>query len=107
MVRQRTQATGEGALDFDTIVNEVPPGEIGMHGSIHFEAARFRPLARRAGDAVIDMLAIVLLLGGGSAFAACEHEAERLCSSGDPRCLTDAAKSVEQAVADCKTPEGR
>lgn len=82
-------------------------GEIAMHCSIHFDAASFRPRARQAGSAAIDMLAIVLLLSGGSAFAACEQEAARLCASGDSRCLEGAAKSVEQAASDCKTSEGR
>ena len=78
-----------------------------MHGSIHLDAARFRQRTRHAGGVAIDMLAIVLLLSGGSAFAACEQEAARLCASGDSRCLDSAAQSVEQAVSDCKTPEGR
>ncbi len=65
-----------------------------MRGSIGFKAA-------------IGMLAIVLLMRGGIALGACEQEAAQLCSSGDPRCLEGAAKSVEQAMADCKTREGK
>jgi hypothetical protein len=78
-----------------------------MHGSIRFRAARYRRHSQRAGGTAIGMLAIVLLLSGSTAFAACEQEAARLCASGDSRCLEGAAKSVEQAISDCKTPEGR
>jgi hypothetical protein len=72
----------------------LPQGEIAMRGSTGFKAA-------------IGMLVIVSLTHGGTALGACEREAAQLCSSGDPRCLEGAAQSVEQAMADCKTPEGR
>jgi hypothetical protein len=78
-----------------------------MHCSIHLDAQRWRPCARRTYGAATCMLAIVLLVNGGTAFAACEQEAARLCASGDSGCLEDAAKSVEQAISDCKTSEGR
>jgi hypothetical protein len=48
-----------------------------------------------------------LVLVSGYGYAACEQEAASLCSDGNPRCLQDAAKSVEQAADDCRTPEGR
>ncbi|HKQ82086.1 MAG TPA: hypothetical protein VJS42_07800 [Steroidobacteraceae bacterium] len=48
-----------------------------------------------------------LCLSGSVAYAACEREIAAVCSQGDPRCLDGAAKSVEQAANDCKTPEGR
>jgi hypothetical protein len=48
-----------------------------------------------------------LCLSGGYTYAACEQEAASLCSNGDPHCLADAAKSVEQATNDCKTDAGR
>jgi hypothetical protein len=50
---------------------------------------------------------VSLCLGSSYAYAACEQEAASLCADGNPRCLQDAAKSVEQAANDCKTPEGR
>jgi hypothetical protein len=53
------------------------------------------------------IISIVLCLGGSYAYAACEQEAAALCSGGNPHCLEDAARSVEQATNDCKTPEGR
>lgn len=52
-------------------------------------------------------MAAALCLTAGCAFATCEKEAAAMCSQGDPRCLDGAAKSVEQAANDCKTPEGR
>lgn len=78
-----------------------------MRCSIRFKAARSHLRARMAGHATIETLAIAVLLSSGTAFAACEQEAARLCASGDPRCLEGAAKSVEQAINDCKTSEGR
>lgn len=55
----------------------------------------------------IRVVAATLLFGTTYAFAACEQESALLCSSGDPRCLEDAVKSVEQAASDCQTQEGR
>ena len=56
---------------------------------------------------VIRIIATALLMSGTQAFAACEQESALLCSSGDPRCLEDAANWVAQAAGDCKTPQGR
>ncbi|MEX3968576.1 hypothetical protein AB4Y42_41610 [Paraburkholderia sp. EG286B] len=53
------------------------------------------------------IMAAALCFNAGCAFAACEKEAAAMCAQGDPQCLDGAAKSVEQAVNDCKTPEGR
>ena len=53
------------------------------------------------------LFVVTLCLSGHFAYAACEKEVAALCSQGDPRCLDGAAKSVEQAANDCKTPEGR
>ena len=55
----------------------------------------------------IRIVATVLSLGSGYAFAACEQETALLCSSGDPRCLADAAKTVAQVTGECSTPQGR
>lgn len=52
-------------------------------------------------------IAGMLFYGNTYAFAACEQEVASLCSSGDSRCLQDAAQSVAQAANDCKTPEVR
>lgn len=53
------------------------------------------------------IIVAIMCLGSAYVFAACEEEAARLCSSTGARCLEDAAKSVEQAISDCHTPEGR
>ncbi|PVX81282.1 hypothetical protein [Paraburkholderia unamae] len=63
---------------------------------------------KKADTLIATVLAAVLCLGSCDAFAAaCDQEAAVLCSSGNPRCLEDAARSVQQAIKDCDTPEGK
>lgn len=78
-----------------------------MHDSIHVEAVTSRTTAWSVAHVVFGMLAIMLLSSSASAFAVCEQEVARLCSSGSPRCIEDATKTIAQASSDCKTPEGR
>ncbi|QBR02180.1 hypothetical protein [Paraburkholderia pallida] len=53
------------------------------------------------------IISAALCLSSGYVSAACEQEAAALCPDGNPRCLADAAKSVEQAANDCKSVVGR
>jgi hypothetical protein len=53
------------------------------------------------------VLAAVWLAAGGTAFAAGGQQVARLCASGDPQCLEDAAKSLGQAINVCDKSNGK
>jgi hypothetical protein len=72
----------------------------------HFSFANSR-LASRTAAGTIAIMALLTAYPALPAFAACEQEAARLCSNGDARCLEDAAKTIQQVMDDCKTPEAR